>query len=156
VGIPDGDPECRHHSASKLKEQQIESYLPFTYHAHECWSVVIKGRLAYIPAVDPSIIRTHLGEGKMLETTEINEINNAYYREGHKNIMYLRRRTKRFNRTDHTCHKEDNSFIIYSGGRIIRVSRKDHKLIICIRKKGICHSGIYSHKCHYDSHDSYD
>ena len=68
----------------------------------------------------------------MLETTEINEINNAYYREGHKNIMYLRRRTKRFNRMDHTCHKEDNSFIIYSGGRIIRVSRKDHKLIICL------------------------
>jgi hypothetical protein len=25
-----------------------------------------------------------------------------------------------------------------------------------IRKKGICHSGIYSHKCHYDSYDSYD
>jgi hypothetical protein len=25
-----------------------------------------------------------------------------------------------------------------------------------IRKKGICHSGIYSHKCHYDSYDSHD
>jgi hypothetical protein len=27
---------------------------------------------------------------------------------------------------------------------------------ISIRKKGICHSGIYSHKCHYDSYDSHD
>jgi hypothetical protein len=60
----------------------------------------------------------------MLETTEINEINNAYYTgEGYKNIMYLRGRTKRIDRTDHTCHREDHSFIIYSGGRIIRVSR---------------------------------
>ncbi|OAX33391.1 hypothetical protein K503DRAFT_804397 [Rhizopogon vinicolor AM-OR11-026] len=25
-----------------------------------------------------------------------------------------------------------------------------------IRKKGICHSGIYSHICHYDDYDSYD
>jgi hypothetical protein len=68
----------------------------------------------------------------MLETTEINEINNAYYREGHKNMVYLRGRTKRIDRMDHICHREDHSFIIYSGGRIIRVSRKDHKLIICL------------------------